>query len=269
MRSHWAERVGDWLPAEARRELFLPSLADLEHERLFREGAARSAAAQARLRIWFGAAVIGLFFGSLRLCAADRVQSLVRLGLETAGGMRRRDRADAFACDIRPALRMFRREPGFTAAAALTLALGIGANTALFSVVEAVLLRPLPFPEASRLVLVKHRDLRTGLSKQHIAIGDFVDLAARQKSFGALGGYGSFRGTLIGPGDPVRVDGVTVTPEVLDLLGVRPAISRVAALLSELRRDANEVGQVLLPVEESNRERALGRSLSTTSPWSR
>jgi hypothetical protein len=66
---------------------------------------------------------------------------------------------------IRHALRQFRREPAFCAAAVLTLALGIGANTALFAVVEAVLLRPLPFADAERLVMLRHRDLRTGISK--------------------------------------------------------------------------------------------------------
>ena len=69
------------------------------------------------------------------------------------------------------------------AAAVLMLELGIGANTALFAVVEAVLLRPLPFANAGELVLVKHRDTGTGLTKSDIGIGDFIDLAARQQSF--------------------------------------------------------------------------------------
>ena len=94
------------------------------------------------------------------------------------------------ARDVRHALRMFVREPAFTAAAVLTLTLGIGANTALFAVVEAVLLRPLPYAAADRLVLVKHRDTNTSLTKWDIAIGDFVDLKARQQSFEAFGGYG-------------------------------------------------------------------------------
>ena len=72
-----------------------------------------------------------------------------------------------------------RREPGFAAAAVLTLTLGIGANTALFAIVEAALLRPLPFDQAADLVVLRHRDLTTGLTKPDIAIGDFVDLRAR------------------------------------------------------------------------------------------
>jgi predicted permease len=134
-----------------------------------------------------------------------------------------------FASDVRHALRMFRREPAFTAAAVLTLTLGIGANTALFAVVEAVLLRPLPFGDADRLVLVKHRDLGTGLSKKDIAVGDFVDLKARQQSFESLGGYGGFGAMLVGAGEPAIVEGSRLTPEVFDLLGVQPAMGRFFA----------------------------------------
>ena len=128
--------------------------------------------------------------------------------------------------DIRHALRLFRREPAFAAAAVLTLMLGIGANTALFAVVEAVLLRPLPYRSADDLVLVKHRDVRSGLTKQDIAIGDFVDLRARQQSFDVLAGYGGFQSTLIGAGDPVRVEGAVMTPEAFDVLGVPLAMGR-------------------------------------------
>ena len=68
----------------------------------------------------------------------------------------------------RHALRLLLREPGFTMAALLTLALGVGANVAVFAVVEAVLLRPLPYVDADRLAIVKHRDQRTGFTKQDV-----------------------------------------------------------------------------------------------------
>ena len=82
---------------------------------------------------------------------------------------------------VRHAFRQLVREPAFTVAALLTLALGVGANVAVFAVVEAVLLRPLPYREArSELVILNHRDKRTGITKEFIAIGDYVDLVARQ-----------------------------------------------------------------------------------------
>ena len=95
----------------------------------------------------------------------------------------------------RHALRLLVREPGFTMAALLTLALGVGANVAVFAVVEAVLLRPLPYVDADRLAIVKHRDQRTGLTKQDVAIGDFVDLAARQSVFESMAGIRKRPGT--------------------------------------------------------------------------
>ena len=131
-----------------------------------------------------------------------------------------------FAFDLRHALRLFQREPAFAASVVLTLALGIGANTALFALVQAVLLRPLPYADGDRLVLVKHRDVRSGLSKQDIAIGDFVDLQARQQSFEAFAGYSGFQAPLVGAGEPLRVQGATFTPEAFGVLGLQPAMGR-------------------------------------------
>src|SRR4029078_12912244 len=86
--------------------------------------------------------------------------------------------------------RLLVREPGFTLAAVLTLTLGVGANVAVFAVVNAALLRPLPYPDAERLGQLQHRDRRTGITKEFVAIGDFVDLRARQQSFVSLGAFG-------------------------------------------------------------------------------
>jgi putative ABC transport system permease protein len=129
--------------------------------------------------------------------------------------------------DLRQALRIFRREPAFAAAAVVTLTLGIGANTALFAVVAAVLLRPLPFDEADRLVVLRHRDVETGLTKPDVAIGDFVDLRARQRSLESLAGFGGFPSTFFGEGEPVRVDGAVATPDALHALRVRPSLGRL------------------------------------------
>jgi putative ABC transport system permease protein len=145
-----------------------------------------------------------------------------------------------FTLDLRHALRLFRREPAFAAAAVVTLALGIGANTALFAVVEAVLLRPLPYPDAERLALVRHRDTRTGLAKPDIALADFVDLRARQRSFTALAGYYGFQSALAGVSEPMRVEGISATPELFDLLGMQPVMGRPFAPADE-REDAPPV----------------------------
>jgi len=200
MRRSWPDRLGALLPEAIRRDLFLPALADLDHDRVRRStGAARHALA-----------VIALFLDCLRL--------QVRAP--------RKDLAAMFVRDVRQSFRIFRREPGFAAAAVVMLALGVGANTALFAVVEAVLLRPLPFANASEVVLVKHRDTRTGLTKSDLPVADFVDLAGRQKSFTALGGYYPYEGVLSSADEPARVYGALMTPAVFTILEVQPAMGR-------------------------------------------
>ncbi len=129
--------------------------------------------------------------------------------------------------ELRQALRIFRREPALAATAVLTLTLGIGASTALFAVVDAALLRPLPFADADRLVVLRHRDTRTGLTKPDVAIGDFVDLRGRQRSLVALAGFGGYQSTFFGAGEPLRVEGAVMTADALRLLRVRPALGRL------------------------------------------
>ena len=109
----------------------------------------------------------------------------------------------------------------------LTLALGIGANTAPSAVVEAVLLRPLPVNGADELVILKHRDTTTGISKEFLAIGDFLDMQARMKTLHPLATYGGTQGTLFEGDEPARVIGLGATPELLDALRVQPAMGRL------------------------------------------
>jgi putative ABC transport system permease protein len=127
---------------------------------------------------------------------------------------------------LRHAFRLLVRERGFTAAAVLTLALGVGANVAIFAVVEAVLLRPLPYASAGELITVQHRDERTGITKAFIAIGDFIDLAARQDVFESFGSYGGFGATVAGPGDPFLAAGLAAGPGLFETLRVSPALGR-------------------------------------------
>jgi putative ABC transport system permease protein len=130
------------------------------------------------------------------------------------------------AYDLRHAVRRLIREPGFTIAAILTLALGVGANVAVFTVVEAVLLRPLPYPDADRLVVLNHRDVRTGITKDYIGLGDYIDIAEQQTSFSAMGAYAAGQGTVFEGNDPYRVSALLATSGALQALELRPALGR-------------------------------------------
>lgn len=133
-----------------------------------------------------------------------------------------RDAAD----DVRYAARLLARTPGFTLAAIATLALAIGATTALFSVVRGVLLRPLPFPEPERIVYVwevsPQRDHRNV-----VAPANFLDWQRRATSFSSLGAMTHIMDrALTGSGEPAKVETVSVTPSVLDALRVTPLHGR-------------------------------------------
>lgn len=121
---------------------------------------------------------------------------------------------------------MIVREPAFSAAVILTLALGVGANVAVFAVVESVLLKPLPYPAAEDLVILNHRDRRTGITKEYIAIGDYVDLSTRQTSLESLEAYGGGEATIYGEGEPFRVNGLSATPGLFTTLRVAPVLGR-------------------------------------------
>jgi putative ABC transport system permease protein len=136
------------------------------------------------------------------------------------------ERLSMFLYLVRHAFRQLVREPAFTVAALLTLALGVGANVAVFAVVEAVLLRPLPYPDADGLVILNHRDKRTGITKEFIAIGDYVDIVGRQRVFESLSAYGRGQTSLVDRDDPYRVNLLGVGPQMLEMLRVRPVLGR-------------------------------------------
>ena len=134
---------------------------------------------------------------------------------------------DVFYQDLRYALRMLLKKPGFTAIAVLTLALGIGANTAIFSVVDAVLLRSLPYPDAERLVMLWSTMQAQGVPTSGSAMPDYREWRDRSQSFEALGGfyYGDFN--LSGANrEPARVQGAYVTANLFPVLGIAPALGR-------------------------------------------
>jgi predicted permease len=125
--------------------------------------------------------------------------------------------------DVRFALRQFLKTPGFGVIAVLTLALAIGANVAIFSAVDAVLLHPLPYPEPDRLVIVgenlKHFDL-TKIPASAPEVVDYRTLVTTFSQIGAVDNSGAF--TITGDGNPENVGGMRVTASVFSMLGVKP-----------------------------------------------
>lgn len=129
--------------------------------------------------------------------------------------------------DVRFALRTLFRSPGFTATAALTLALGIGVTSLMFGVVNAVLLRPLPYPDQDRLMLVFNVNTNAADRNTIRATGlDFEDYRGRARGFESLAGHVGTGFTFSGQGDPELVIGQMVTPEFFRVLGVRPSLGR-------------------------------------------
>jgi len=130
--------------------------------------------------------------------------------------------------DLRHAVRRLRRSPGFTLVAVLTLALGIGANTAIYSVVDGVLLRAIPFAEGKRLVMVWETDRRSNTTREPASWPDYVDLAERSRVLDGAAAASGMEVTLTpDQGDPVRVSGMAVTHTFFPLVGVRPILGRL------------------------------------------
>jgi putative ABC transport system permease protein len=131
--------------------------------------------------------------------------------------------------DIRYGWRTLRKSPGFTTVAVLVLALGIGANTAIFSVVNAVLLRPLPFDQPDRLVALYHTPPQAtfpGIPLFAVSPANFADWRAQAKSFEAMSAYGFGRYTLTGTGRPVTVPLVSSTYGLFSILRAEPLLGR-------------------------------------------
>ena len=144
--------------------------------------------------------------------------------------------------DLRHAVRTLRRNPGFVAVAMLTLAIGIGANTAIFSVVNAVLLRPLPYPEADRIVRVREeRSLMRGRQMASFMTSDTLEAWREDpRTVDQLAGYSQRAYTMTGQGEPIRLRGSAVSAGMFPLLRVAPELGR-AFRLEEERPGANHV----------------------------
>jgi putative ABC transport system permease protein len=129
--------------------------------------------------------------------------------------------------DLRYGLRMLAKDPGFTAVTVFTLALGIGANTAIFSVVNAVLLRPLPYRSPEQLVQIWQTDLKSKTSQVPPSYPDFLDWRAQNHVFQSVAVYNWATFTLTGSREPIHVDGLVATADLFSVLGVRPALGRL------------------------------------------
>jgi len=134
---------------------------------------------------------------------------------------------EAILQDLRYGIRVLLNRPGFAAVAVLTLALGIGANTAIFSLVNAVLLRPLPFRSPEQLVLIKESLPRLGWVDLSTAAGEFLDYRERNQVFEGMAGFTDQSFNLTGQGEPERVQAARVSASLFPLLGVQPSQGRV------------------------------------------
>ena len=172
---------------------------------------------------------------------------------------------DTLLLDVRYAVRTLQRSPGFTAAVVLTLGLGIGANTAIFSVVDGVLLRPAPVEDIGRLVTVWQTDRKSSTTREPSSIPDYFDFRQRATHFEQLAAFTPAEVNLTPPeGEPSRLAAIALTHEMLPMLGIRPLRGRVfnaeedqpggprAVLISEdlwarlFGRSDNAIGQALL-----------------------
>ena len=173
----------------------------------------------------------------------SRREALRRVRLEHGGELQARarmqdygweNRVEALWTDLRYAVRRLLREPAFTAVAVLTLAVGLGATTAIFSAVDTILLQPLPYPDADRVVSVWDTDPEA--PRLPTTFGTFRELEERSRSFDALAALKPWQPTLSGVETPVRLDGQRVSAGYFRVLGVHPALGR-AFLPQDDRQD--------------------------------
>lgn len=168
--------------------------------------------------------------------------------------------------DIRFAFRMLRKSPGFTAVAILTLALGVGASTAVFSLVDAVLLKPLPFPQAERIVFpwrLPKKGVNLGFDTYPWGRLDFLFFSQQSKTFEALGAFLSDSFNLTGSGEPERLNGLRVSAGVFPSLGVSAALGRTFTDQEDRPGNEREVilGNALWRQRFASNPNVLGRAI--------
>jgi putative ABC transport system permease protein len=194
------------------RDRFAEDLIDL-----FRD---KRRAAETRGRLALAGFWISILADVVRSAAAERLKR------QPSSPDTRGFAMQGLAQDVRYAARIIVRRPGLSIVIVLTLALGIGASTAIFSLVNTVLLRRLPYPDADRLVFIWERQLDQGSPERPVRPANFFEWKARSTSFDdvAWSGFGNF--ILTGDGDPESVPGYRFSANMLDVLGVQPALGR-------------------------------------------
>ncbi len=172
---------------------------------------------------------------ALRSEGLTRTEAMRRARLEFGDPLRWREQGrearglgwiQGLGTDVRVALRSFRRSPGFAAASILTLAIGIGGTTAIFSLVNDVLLRPLPYPDPDRLVRIWESHPSDGRTHAPASPGTFVDWRARSSRFDALGLFDTENYVVSTPAGSLQAQYSLVTPDLFDVLGVSPQMGR-------------------------------------------
>lgn len=131
--------------------------------------------------------------------------------------------------DLRQGWRGLSKRPGLTAVALVTLALGIGVNTAIFSAVDSVLLRPLPFKDPERVMAVWEHTPHLGIARNEFAPANYFDLRKQNSVFEELGAFGQLSTNYTGEGEPEQLEGQLVTANVFSILGAAPALGRTFA----------------------------------------
>src|SRR6201984_1801186 len=129
--------------------------------------------------------------------------------------------------DIGYGLRIMRKSPGFTTVALVVLALGIGGNTAIFSVVNGVLLQPLPYPQADQLVSIRSAEPSRGIPPVVASYADYLDWKQQAHSFSNMGTYFSDTFNLSAGGQSTQVEAMFATTSALQVLGVAPRLGRI------------------------------------------
>ena len=162
--------------------------------------------------------------------------------------------------DCRFALRQLRKSPGFTAIAILTLALGVGANTAIFSICSTVLIRPLPYPHADRLVKANVYDEKSGDFYGETSYPDFIDWGEQNHSFDKLAAYESKTFNLSKTKEPEHIKGEVVSSDFFETLGVQPFLGR--SLTGERNQEAVVLSYALWSRSFGSDPHIIGRSIA-------